>query len=584
MPNSVNSYQSLLLTYLGPQKRSVALLAGLLLASIGLELVNPQILGVFIDTARASGALSTLIGLAVLFLGLALVTQFVSLAEVYVAANVGLVATNRLRADLMLHCLRLDPAFHNTHTPGELIERVDGDVATLANFFSRFIVQLFGNVLLLAGLLGLLAWIDWRVGLALAVLVVAALVLVVRLRNLALPMWDAARQASAELFGFIEERLSGTEDIRANGATAYVMRRLFERSREVLYKDLKASAVSASTGGTTFVMLAASMAVGLGVGAALYRAGSISLGTVYLIFSYTALLSRPIEQISRQIQDLQRAGASLDRVRQLLALRSTIAEPARPRPLPAGPLAVELDHVSFNYDPAVRTLKDVSLRLRPGEVLGLIGRTGSGKTTLTRLLFRLYDPTAGAVRLGGVDLRETCLADIRAKVGMVTQDIQLFNASVRDNLTFFDASLPDERILSVLEDLGLMEWYRSLPEGLNTRLASGGGGLSAGEAQLLAFARVFLHDPGLVILDEASSRLDPATEQRLEHAVDKLLSAPRRTAIIIAHRLGTVQRADKILILDEGHVTEYGPRESLARDPNSRFAELLRTGLELAIA
>jgi ATP-binding cassette subfamily B protein len=169
------------------------------------------------------------------------------------------------------------------------------------------------------------------------------------------------------------------------------------------------------------------------------------------------------------------------------------------------------------------------------------------------------------------------LAHLRKRVGMVTQNIQLFQATVRDNLTFFDRRIGDERILEVLESLGLCEWYESLPKGLDTELESDGGGLSAGEAQLLAFTRIFLQDPGLVILDEASSRLDPATEHLIERAVDALVRD--RTAIVIAHRLGTVQRADDILILEDGRIGEYGPREALGKDHGSRFYSLLQTGM-----
>jgi ATP-binding cassette subfamily B protein len=231
-----------------------------------------------------------------------------------------------------------------------------------------------------------------------------------------------------------------------------------------------------------------------------------------------------------------------------------------------------------------RVLHNLSFALKPGTVLGLLGRTGSGKTTLCRLLFRLYDPDEGVICFdcassgAPVDLRALPLSELRCRVGVVTQDIQLFQASVRDNLTLFDPSIPDERIECAVRDLGMGEWLASLPEGLDTKLASGGGGLSAGEAQLLALARIFLQDPGLVILDEASSRLDPATEAMIEHAVDALIQD--RTAIIIAHRLGTVQRADEILILDEGRICEHGPRAQLASEPTSRFYRLLQTGLE----
>jgi ATP-binding cassette subfamily B protein len=215
-----------------------------------------------------------------------------------------------------------------------------------------------------------------------------------------------------------------------------------------------------------------------------------------------------------------------------------------------------------------------------------LGRTGSGKTTLTRLLFRLYDPDQGSVRLGNhdslLDLRCLSLSDLRRRVGMVTQNIQLFHATVRDNLTFFDDHIPDERILEVLKAVGMEAWFRSLLDGLDTELESGGGGLSAGEAQLLAFTRILLQDPGLVILDEASSRLDPATEHLIEQAVDKLVQG--RTAIIIAHRLSTVQHADEIMILDGGRIAEHGPRAALARNPASRFYNLLQTGLEEVLA
>ncbi|MGH2410879.1 MAG: ATP-binding cassette domain-containing protein, partial [Chloroflexota bacterium] len=229
--------------------------------------------------------------------------------------------------------------------------------------------------------------------------------------------------------------------------------------------------------------------------------------------------------------------------------------------LPSGPLAVAFQEVSFGYEVDDLAARDLNFRIEPGHVLGLLGRTGSGKTTITRLLLRLYDPSAGGITLGGVDLRAAHRADIRQAIGVVTQDVQLFRATVRENLTFFDSRVDDARILAALADLGLAEWYRALPEGLDTMIGSGGGGLSAGEAQLLAFTRVFLRNPRVIILDEASSRLDPATERLVEQAVENLLRG--RTGLIIAHRLATVRRGDEILILEDGRVAEYGRREAL---------------------
>jgi ATP-binding cassette, subfamily B, bacterial len=204
----------------------------------------------------------------------------------------------------------------------------------------------------------------------------------------------------------------------------------------------------------------------------------------------------------------------------------------------------------------------------------VVGRTGSGKTTIARMVLRLYDPTEGAVRLGGVDLRDADLGSLRRRVAVVTQDVQLFAATVRDNLTLFRPELAsDERLREVLVTVGLGGWFSRLPDGLSTMVGSQGGGVSAGEAQLLAFARAFLTDPGMVVLDEAASRLDPATELRIEAAIDRLLT--NRTAVLIAHRLSSLSRVDKIAVMEGGRVVEYGSRDELAADPTSRFGRLL---------
>jgi ATP-binding cassette subfamily B protein/ATP-binding cassette subfamily C protein len=578
----LKQYWDLLINYLKPQSPRVMLLAVLLFGSIGLQLLNPQILRYFIDTATSGGTLETLMETALLFFGVALVTQIVSVAATYVGENVGWTATNTLRADLALHCLRLDMSFHNARTPGELIERIDGDMTALTNFFSQFVIRVLASIILLVGVLVLLFREDWRVGLALTALVIITLTVLNRIRDIAVPHLMSASQASADLFGFLEERLSGTEDIRSRGAIAHVMRRLYEFMRVFLQKWRKAALMGSIALNTIAVLFTLGNAVGLALGAYLWSAGSITIGTVYMIFYYTELLRSPLRGITDQIQDLQRASASISRIEELYHTRSKIQD-GPGASLPLGALSVEFQNVSFEYVKNNEViLKDLSFQLQAGKVLGLLGRTGSGKTTIARFLFRLYDPTTGIIRLGDIDIRAARLAELRQRVGMVTQDVQLFHATVRDNLTFFDKSISDERILQVIQELGLWAWYRSLPQGLDTELASGGGRLSAGEAQLLAFTRVFLKDPGLVVLDEASSRLDPATERLIERAVDMLLQ--HRTAIIIAHRLATVHRADEIMILEGGYVREHGERERLARDSTSRFYSLLQTDLEEALA
>jgi ATP-binding cassette subfamily B protein len=317
------------------------------------------------------------------------------------------------------------------------------------------------------------------------------------------------------------------------------------------------------------------------IGYYLYRDGMITLGTVYLIVTYTNLLRRPIRELTQQVENLQNIGAATERLIELRGIQPKILDGPGTE-IPTGALSLAFENVNFSYKEGEPVLEQIDFQLKPGTVMGVLGRTGSGKTTLARLVFRLYDPTQGRIILGGVPLPNTTLNALRGRVALVTQDVQLFQSTIRDNITFFDASIPDSRILEVIAQLGLEDWLGKQPNGLDTKLESGGRSISAGEAQLLAFTRIFLRDPGLVILDEASSRLDPATEQLIERAIDKLLKD--RTAIIIAHRLGTLHRTKDILILEDGKVIEKGDREHLAVDPATRFHSLLKTGLEEVLA
>jgi len=603
---TLREYANFLKRFLRQRMHLVTVLGIALLINIGLQLFNPQILRVFIDNALAGAEISILTRMALLFIAIAMVHQLVNVFVVYVTENLGWATTNDLRLDLARHTLGLDMSFHTAHTPGEMIERIDGDVMALSNFFSQFILQVFGNMLLVIGVLIVLIREDWRVSLSLTTFVVITIAVLLRLADIAVSSWELERQSSANLFGFLEERLSGTEDIRSNNAMPYVLDRFYRLTRDLMRKTLRAGLRWSVWMNTTWVLFAVGNAVALVVSAYLYKTNAITLGSVFMIVYYSNMINWPLERITQQFQDLQRAGASLVRIMRIQTIESKIPgegdySVSNDTYLLRGPLGVHFEEVTFGYGDSIASapdgaasspeetpvekemvLRDINFQLRPGRILGLLGRTGSGKTTLTRLLFRLYDPDQGQICLSSdgrvLNIRQLSIPELRRSVGMVTQNIQLFHATVRENLTFFDTNIPDDQILEAIQGLGLWHWYESLPAGLDTELESGGGGLSAGEAQLLAFTRIFLRNPGLVILDEATSRLDPATEMLIERAVDKLVRD--RTAIVVAHRLGTVQRADDILILEDGAIIEYGERLQLVGDPDSQFYHLLETGLE----
>ena len=576
---SLRQYYDILARYLRPQMPRFVLLVVLVFASIGLQIVNPQIVRYFIDAVKSPEIPANALTLAaILFIGVALVQQGVGVAAAYMGEFVAWVATNALREDLATHCLRLDMHFHHERSPGELIERIEGDALEFASFFSTIVVRVAANLLLLAGIIVVVFYVHWKMGIAFAIFTLVTLVGLYLVRGIAVPFQKAHRDAVTEFFGFLEERLAGTEDIRSSGAVGFTLRRLFGHMTVILQCWRKSAMI-----GTCIRLLAGLLLIsGFGavfvIGYTLFQQQLVTEGDIMMMIMYTGMIAQPIRELTRQVESMQNIGATVERMSEVLSQSAAIVD-GPGAGLPAGtPLALEFDRVTFGYHEDKTILHDVSFRLKPGHILGLLGRTGSGKTTIARLIFRLYEPQGGAIRLDETDSRQATLEELRHRVAFVTQDVQLFQASVRDNITFFDRSIPDEHIMAVIAALELGDWLDGLPKGLDTRLQTGGRSLSAGEAQLLAFTRVFLRNPGLVILDEASSRLDPATEALVERAVDHLLQD--RSAIIIAHRLGTLHRAHDVLVLDEGRVLEYGDRLQLLADETSCFHELHKTGLE----
>ena len=359
------SYRALLRTYLRPQWKKVALMGLLLLTSIALQLFNPQLLSSFIDIAIHGGSYNTLLAIGGLFVGIALANQAISVGATYMSELVAWTATNWLRRDLVAHCLNLNMTFHQEYTPGALIERIDGDADTLANFFSQIIIYLVGNMLLLLGIVALLFRIDWRLGATMILFICLALGILAVIHKYAVPRWVANRQKSAEFFGFLGEHLEGTEEIRANGANNYVMSRFFLFLRRWLPITRQSAVAGFLTWMTIVTIFALGNAVAFIIGAYLLSIHTITLGTVYLIFYYTNLVVQPIEQIRDQLQELQAAAAGIERIQQLLQMQSALADGTGEQ-LPSGPLAVDFQHMTFGYSTTEPVLHDLTLHLSPG--------------------------------------------------------------------------------------------------------------------------------------------------------------------------------------------------------------------------
>ncbi|WP_405150258.1 ABC transporter ATP-binding protein/permease [Sphaerisporangium sp. NBC_01403] len=551
------AHGSRVLRSLLPGPGSAVLLVLAVTAATALPLAAPQFTRRFVDDAVGGAGIYPLVLIALSYLGLSVAGQAARMVTAWLGSRVAWDGTNRLRERLAEHALSLDMAFHGRHTPGEMIERVDGDVVAVADFVVALLLDVVVSVLLLCGVIVVVFTIDPGIGMVLLAYCVLIGLGMIRAQRLAVPSATRARAEGAALLGYLEERLAGADDLRANGAGEHAVRRLYQVSAALWRTERRRDAVGSG------ILAGTSVAFATGTALMLALSGTLSVGTAVLLFQYTLMVRTPFERLLDQLRQYQTALAGLGRIGDLLAERRTLPVPATVKSLPeTGALRLEFDAVDFAYDDEP-VLKGVALSLAPGETLGLVGRTGSGKTTIARLVARLYDPTAGVVRVGGLDLREVDAASVRRRIGVVTQDVQLFAASVRDNLTLFRPCADDERLRAILSEVGLPDWD------LDAQL----GKVSAGQAQLLAFARAFLADPGLVVLDEASSRLDPATEGRIEGSMTRLLSG--RTGVLIAHRLASLSQVDQIAVVSGGEIVEYGRRRDLLADPASRFARML---------
>jgi len=572
---------SMLKKYLRPYIGQVVILALLLIIYNVIQITNPQIIRIYINAVNAPIIDKKVMLLSsIIYIGINIIYQGFSVLVNYLSQNLAWATTNDLRVDLTGHCMNLDMSFHNKMKTGEMIERIDGDASTLSEFFSTFIIYFLGSILLIFGIIIAVFIEGWEFGLIFTGFTIVALIAFYFVRKITSPLWKKVRESTTALYGNIEENISGLEDVSANGADEFIMRRFHEISQTNYKNKAKAMIFSRVYWLLNIVMWAVINITILVV--SYYLSARLGLtteggGTLFLLLSYGTNLLFPLRLILWQIEQMQNSLANIERIDEFFNLKSKIIDEGTHK-LVEDKIHLKFNRINFSYNDEDLVLQKISFDLTPERKLGLVGHTGCGKTTLARLIFRLHDPQSGEILINDINSRDYILKELRKSIAYVTQDVELFKASIKDNITFFDKTIPTEDVFRVINEVGLGSWLDQLENGLETVILSEECGLSAGEEQLLALSRAFLKNPKLVILDEASSRLDPATERQIDIALDKLMEG--RSAIIIAHRLSTLHKVDDILILKKGEMVEYGERSHLANEPTSEFSKLLQKGIE----
>ena len=535
-------------------------------ASTVARLASPLVIRLGIDKGVIDRDLRIITN-ATLILIAVLVVQYVSQrVSVYSVAWVAERYLRSMRVRVFRHLISLDMGFFGRSKTGVLVARMTSDIESLTEFANQGAVSVVSSVLMVTGVTGAMLLVD--VTLAFSVLALMPLLIVMSLvfRRYADRAYQAVREQIGQVLGALQEGISGVRVVQAytqEGRQAIEFGRVNQRYFEA---NLSAAKAIASYFPAVDLLASLGIALILFVGGSRVLDGDMSFGSLVAFLLYLGYFFEPIVQLSNVYNLLQAALAALSKLFGILDTRTAVPEVDRPTVL-AEPVCGEVNFrgVSFGYDPETSVLEDIDLAIGCGERVAVVGETGGGKSTLAKLAVRFHDPTRGSVSIDGVDLRELSFAALRRHVALVPQEGYLFGGTLRDNLAFARPDISDEEIWSVCATMGIGDWVRGLPERLDTEVRERGSRLSSGERQLVALARALIADPALIVLDEATSNLDPETEARIEAALSVLFEG--RTAMVIAHRLQTARRADRVVLVDGGRIVEEGTHDDLiARD------------------
>jgi ATP-binding cassette subfamily B protein len=555
---------------------SVAVALFFLLANSLLQVLTPLLTKIAVDKYLAPAGAETLPwlernlpagrweGLAqvsMLYLAVILAGLLCDFMQQFLMQRTGQYAMFDLRRRIMAKLQRLEVAFFDRNPVGRLVTRVTSDVDALNELFAQGIVTVLGDVLVLAFIAAAMYRLDPGLTLLLLCVVPFVFAVAIAFRRTVMSGNRRIRTAVAKINSYLQEHVNGIAVLQLFNREKRAAQGFEEVNREHMaaYKDT-IIAYGWFYPAVEFLSVL-SIAALLARGGWLVSHDALSLGVLVAFFQYALRIFRPIQDLSEKYNILQASLAAAERIYQLLDEPEMIQAPARPRPFPDTPSAIEFDGVWFAYSGEQWVLRDLSFRIEPGETIAIVGHTGAGKTTLTSLLLRFYDIQRGAIRVGGIDIREFDPQDLRRHFGVVLQDPHLFSGSIGGNIRLGNGDVSEEDLEMAASQVNLIDFIRTLPEGFDHEVRERGSGLSTGQKQLIGFARALAHGPRYLILDEATSSVDTETELRVREALSRMVEG--RTSIIIAHRLSTIQRAGRIFVMHKGKLRETGSHQEL---------------------
>ena len=568
-----------LVTYGRPYLRRTAIgLAGMLASTLA-SLALPYLVKVAIDRGIRGGSTDVLIVVTALLVAAGIVGAVADSVQSYMIGWVGERVLTDVRTGLFGHLGTLELGWYEKTRAGAVISRLTNDVEAMQELVTEGFTSAIQNVLTLLGATVILFFLDWRLALVTACVLPLMALATALFRRYSARAYRAMRERLADVTSALQEDLSGVRVIQGFNHEAASAER-FTRTNGG-YRDANRATVYASAyyfPGVEFLSAVATSVV-LGYGGILYLGGSVQLGTLVAFIGYLAMFFDPIQVLSQVYNTFLAAAAAFDKISGVLDVEPRLADDPNAVDLPPIVGRVELDGVRFGYTPERLAVSHLDLVVEPGETVALVGHTGAGKSTIVKLLARFYDPTGGRILIDGYDLRDVTRASLRNQLSIVPQEGFLFSGTIAENIAFGRPDATHEEIARAADAVGVAGFIESLPDGYETQVQERGGRLSIGQRQLISFARALVTDPRILILDEATSSVDLATEARIETALGSLLEG--RTAFVVAHRLSTIRNADRIVVLEHGRILEQGTHEDLI-EAGGRYYSLFSDGLRAA--